>query len=707
MNQDQQDIHPKHPGDEPEKELEHFSNHSQEPDEDLEGDSSEDLFGAPVRREIPYLPENDPLATKIYNHSIFTHKNDEIISPLLQVINSLKVTNPDLNELALAVPKVSTAIFEKVFEGKTVEELKTEFETLGLSKKTTCGELIQAGDLCWRCLDCEKEVPGGEILSVFCTPCFDKSNHKGHRLITYKMTASQTGFCDCGDSEMVNPEGFCPNHKLSDIFSDDILRKFPRNIVKNCKEALGKAFYGVVTIFEMIKQLEGQRKAREELLIYSEIYREEIYKFIQTCYSEISISFIPLFTSIFQSSYQAPFNQFKHVCESFSAKEIYNLESRKSDLSDCKCTIIGTLLRNVNIMEEDEQTTIKKILLECLKVPSFKEFFVTEFKRYTQFMFPSAFSDKVYKNTAQTLFALYMPIANKEELVLRAVEGKVFMNYLTVMREIFITYKNLDYNVLSNLGDVQVVLMYFITPNYKNAIKKLLMETTYLLELFDIIVMYKNMHYKASIGMGVLPHFIPIESINTEFIIGRNLTISFERCLQAISQFPKQEKIAILTKVFHEWLVKDSQIRDADTKRVQSEGVNFNPIYERMVNEIIRSYQPNFVLQDIQEFLNVVYPTKTTSDFADRIMINILKALGYERFIHVIHNQRMEDMRVGYYRFPELLFEADIVSIQMMIMIHKPENLFETLTQNFFSYEVTVVKFIQNNVPLEKNEKIK
>ena len=62
-----------------------------------------------------------------------------------------------------------------------------------------CAKTLEAGDIAWRCLDCEKDPT-----CILCQDCFKKSDHEGHRV---ELNRICDGCCDCGD-----PEAFGDGH---------------------------------------------------------------------------------------------------------------------------------------------------------------------------------------------------------------------------------------------------------------------------------------------------------------------------------------------------------------------------------------------------------------------------------------------------------------------------------------------------------------
>ena len=56
----------------------------------------------------------------------------------------------------------------------------------------------------YKCLDCIRQPD-----SCICPGCFEYEKHKGH---TFIRQETMGGFCDCGNSNMMNPDTFCSKH---------------------------------------------------------------------------------------------------------------------------------------------------------------------------------------------------------------------------------------------------------------------------------------------------------------------------------------------------------------------------------------------------------------------------------------------------------------------------------------------------------------
>ena len=75
-----------------------------------------------------------------------------------------------------------------------------------------CAKTLKAGDVAWKCEDCEKDPT-----CIICLDCFNNSDHEGHR--TWLKT-NVSGCCVCGDAEGWDMKGACTKHKGIDSSKD-------------------------------------------------------------------------------------------------------------------------------------------------------------------------------------------------------------------------------------------------------------------------------------------------------------------------------------------------------------------------------------------------------------------------------------------------------------------------------------------------------
>ena len=82
-----------------------------------------------------------------------------------------------------------------------------------------CAKPLKAGDVAWKCEDCEKDRS-----CIICQECFQKGDHKGHRVW---LKTNVGGCCDCGDPDGWEEKGFCSDHKGFEASSESMLKSLP------------------------------------------------------------------------------------------------------------------------------------------------------------------------------------------------------------------------------------------------------------------------------------------------------------------------------------------------------------------------------------------------------------------------------------------------------------------------------------------------
>lgn len=111
-------------------------------------------------------------------------------------------------------------LFESSDPDREIADIWDDNLTLGV-----CAKSLKAGDVAWKCEDCEKDPT-----CIICLDCFNNSEHEGHR--TWLKT-NVGGCCDCGDPEGWDMNGACFKHKGIDSSKDVALQALPPNVRKN------------------------------------------------------------------------------------------------------------------------------------------------------------------------------------------------------------------------------------------------------------------------------------------------------------------------------------------------------------------------------------------------------------------------------------------------------------------------------------------
>ena len=116
-----------------------------------------------------------------------------------------------------------------------IERIWDDDLTLGV-----CAKPLKAGDVAWKCEDCELDPT-----CIICLDCFNNSDHEGHR--TWLKT-NVSGCCDCGDPEGWNMNGACTKHKGIDSSKDKALDALPDTIRARSPEVM-------IALTKILKQL--------------------------------------------------------------------------------------------------------------------------------------------------------------------------------------------------------------------------------------------------------------------------------------------------------------------------------------------------------------------------------------------------------------------------------------------------------------------
>ena len=95
-----------------------------------------------------------------------------------------------------------------------------------------CAKVFKRGDMAWRCEDCEKDPT-----CVMCVPCYEKSDHTGHRVW---LKTNVSGCCDCGDPDGFDEKGFCSDHKGYAASSEAMISSLPTYVKQSSQRVFGQ-----------------------------------------------------------------------------------------------------------------------------------------------------------------------------------------------------------------------------------------------------------------------------------------------------------------------------------------------------------------------------------------------------------------------------------------------------------------------------------
>lgn len=121
-----------------------------------------------------------------------------------------RILSRDLDERSL------NALLAKC--NRLVSRIKLQFSHLEQEAQCPClFHLLEAKldklPAMYFCADCRPESNPLQKYPVQCKPCFEASNHKGHRMVEQISGHSSYQSCCCGDQARMNRQGFCAKHK--------------------------------------------------------------------------------------------------------------------------------------------------------------------------------------------------------------------------------------------------------------------------------------------------------------------------------------------------------------------------------------------------------------------------------------------------------------------------------------------------------------
>jgi hypothetical protein len=197
-----------------------------------------------------------------------------------------------------------------------------------------CAKPLKAGDVAWKCEDCEKDPT-----CIICNDCFKKGDHTGHRVW---LKTSVSGCCDCGDPDAWEEKGFCKDHKGFAASVDQILEGLPPYI----KESAPLCFQELASNFKTI--LLAHQKDKK----YSTVKVTMIVDYLQKSCQDLpsNIYFVSeALTSFYVGKHKRPAG---HVCTFryfISEAEQALYESQAAMIEDfdtfCTCSPIDLLLQ--------------------------------------------------------------------------------------------------------------------------------------------------------------------------------------------------------------------------------------------------------------------------------------------------------------------------------------------------------------------------
>ncbi|KRX08492.1 hypothetical protein PPERSA_12973 [Pseudocohnilembus persalinus] len=252
----------------------------------------------------------------------------------------------------------------------TIQALQVlkQVQNLGQIKQTFCGKILTRNDIGFKCYDCEMDNT-----CIICKDCFEKGNHKGHRV--YQQQGCQ-GMCDCGDIEAWKKEGFCSDHQ-GFIQEDKInLNELPEQFRNNFFAIFGEIIYQVVYLVEQFQKWKLKDISRKNLNRFVQSH-PRISNIIEFLFATLDMilgksmlltallqKFLNSYFQDFNSANNLPFTILQHNCQDISNNN--NLQIDEKISQQCSCTILDLIFRYNMAFDQKVQRKIEEFFITKL-----------------------------------------------------------------------------------------------------------------------------------------------------------------------------------------------------------------------------------------------------------------------------------------------------------------------------------------------------
>lgn len=243
--------------------------------------------------------------------------------------------------------------------------LKPEEVTVQLASQAAgmgvCAKTLKAGDVAWKCEDCEKDPT-----CIICQECFEKGDHKGHR--TWLKT-NVSGCCDCGDPDGWAEEGFCTDHKGFAASSESMLKSLPAEL----KTRAVQVFNQVARDLKLNLLAVKRAPTSEDL----KAIFEQILDFLTACCCELP-SNIYFVGRALQEVFAADFTrQEDHICNyryfiSAAHQKMFAQECALNE-NPCSCSVLDLIFQTNTLYSMPIQKKSHDLMIQLFQTYEFKQ----------------------------------------------------------------------------------------------------------------------------------------------------------------------------------------------------------------------------------------------------------------------------------------------------------------------------------------------
>ena len=279
-------------------------------------------------------------------------------------------------------------------------------------KTGLCRKLLKTNkDVGYCCLDCQKDPT-----CIICSSCFEKSNHKGHRIFLKQQVS---GMCDCGDADAWDAKGNCSDHS-GYVEEDNFVTAAEK---EQLISAIKKTFYFISQGFEYYSKHSKKQKNHISVLMC------DVFELLM----ELCGLYPSLTPVVSKAIYTPLLVNGKPVLLHHDPNRMDGINEIKEEAQSCQENILGLLFRYSLYFSDEGNKKFRAFVVSMFADYQYKKVLAIEYINYFAFFFDHESLDKTDQPRASSVVDLSIQILTSEELGLIALQKADSERFLTTI----------------------------------------------------------------------------------------------------------------------------------------------------------------------------------------------------------------------------------------------------------------------------------
>jgi Putative zinc finger in N-recognin (UBR box) len=315
--------------------------------------------------------------------------------------------------------KVASLMLTTAFGRKDFSEYLKDIYTGKTVKTGICRKLLKTKvDVGYQCLDCQKDPT-----CIICAGCFEKSNHKGHRIF---LKQHVSGMCDCGDIDAWEIKGNCSDH-TGYVEEDGYLPETQKAALIN---SIKKTLYFVV------QGLEYYRDAGSKSSLHIGKLLDDIFDLLMELCG-VYPSLTPVVSRAIYSPLEVDGKTVKLYHDPTRMDGFIDILEKPLD---CKTSILGLLFRYGLMLNPETSKKLNSFVISLFADYEYKKILAIEYINYFAFYFQQEKIKLGEKTKVSNIIELAIQILTSEDLALMAIKQSNFELFLQTIIHITKSY---------------------------------------------------------------------------------------------------------------------------------------------------------------------------------------------------------------------------------------------------------------------------